>query len=494
MKANPGFYPAPASAKVLLNRLKGVSPISDDIGLHLFHGIVNSDENNLYHIFCYCISFLQIFLHCSDVLDYFHQAQEFNKSEKLLRNIITQLYDDKNKKSIQIYDFIDNWRCWNGNQRLPRKMSDISKFIQYFLNSLSSPIKDLFYIDIDSDEKKLLKQPFYITIPSNADTIQKNLDIKISSCGDILTYPKYLILYVDRSENGGGFKTNYVAINTYLSILNKNYRFKSAILFTGSYKLGHYTTLIKICEKYFYFNDEDVFSVFYSTKPTAKTPNIIYDVNNGLNRNCNILLYEMFNDDIDPNKFEVFDKKIYTEQSTSAKLSKIFDDFSKDPNYADSNSDSEQNKEEQFSYYSNYGDSFFESETSDTNQNSKQESDELPIYYESRTCSAPRPFCASYQINEGIECLPQIDSAPLSPIDLSVPVQTVVNEVLGQNINVASHLFKERKKVDVETLNTTNLCGSVTINMDGIPSCNNPRTADGKYTVFRKLFKYTGLA
>lgn len=29
--------------------------------------------------------------------------------------------------------------------------------------------------------------------------------------------------------------------------------------------------------------------------------------------------------------------------------------------------------------------------------------------------------------------------------------------------------------------------------MDGIPSCNNPRTADGKYTVFRKLFKYTGL-
>lgn len=492
MKAIPGFYPAPASAKVLLNRLKEVSPIGNDINLHLFHGIENSDEKNSYHIYCYCISFLQMFLHCSDVLDYFMQAQSLNKSEKLIHNIIKSLYDKQNKKSIQIFDFIEEWRCWKNNERLPRKMSDISKFIRYFLSSLSAPLKDLFYINIDSVEKTIYGETFFITIPSTADTIQKNIDIKLSSNCHVIVYPKYIILYVDRSENGGGFNTNYVAVNTFLSISNVNYKFKSAILFTGNYRSGHYTNLIKIGEKYFYFNDENVYSVFYTKKPTAKTPNIIYDVNNGLNRNCNLLLYEMYEDVIDSNVFEVFEKKIYTEKSVSEKLAKIFKDFTDDPNYIQSNSSYVQNIEESSSSNDN-GESFFGLETSDTNQNSIQESDELPIIYENRTCSAPRPFYESNQVNESIESLSQFDSAPLSPIDRSASIETVVNEVLGHNVNMASHLFLNRTKVDVETLNATNLCGTVNINIDGIPSCHVQRTTEAKYNVIRKLFKYAGL-
>lgn len=51
---------------------------------------------------------------------------------------------------------------------------------------------------------------------------------------------------MDREENGGGFKTNYVAVNTYITFASHNYRFLSSVLFTGTYKSGHYSTLIKL--------------------------------------------------------------------------------------------------------------------------------------------------------------------------------------------------------------------------------------------------------
>lgn len=246
MKSNTGIYPAPASAKVLLDRLKKVSDVSDDIDAHLFHGIVNSDRKCSHHIYCYCISFIQMFLHCNGMIDYFYSNKSQNKNDKLVEDIIISLFDKKNKKAIQIFDFIDKWKGWNGNHFLPSRMSDISKFIFYFLKSLSDPIKEFFKINIDSDDREFYGEVFFLTIPSIADTIQKNVDFKLSNCGKVITYPKYLILYVDRSENGGGFRTNYVAVNTYLSVTDENYKFVSAILFTGSYNAGHYTTLIKI--------------------------------------------------------------------------------------------------------------------------------------------------------------------------------------------------------------------------------------------------------
>ena len=492
MIANPGLYPAPASAKVLLKRLIEVSEVGDDIDTHLFHGINNSNKKNTHHIYCYCISFLQMFLHCNDCIEYFYENKSLNKNEKLIHDIIESFFKKSNTKSINIHNFIEKWRGWNGNSHLPHKMTDISLFIQYFLKSLSNPIKELFKINVNSEEKEFYGEVFFLTISSIADTIQKNVDLKINHCGKIITYPKYLILYVDRSENGNGFKTNYIAVNTYLNISDENYKFSSAILFTGSYNSGHYTNLIKIGGKYFYFNDENVYSCFYTQKPTAKTPNIIYDVNNGLNRNSNVLLYELTEEEIDPNAFEVFEKSIFTEDKVAQNLSGVFSDFHEDPNFSRFNSGSFLKGDETYSSNLDSGnnDPYFQSESLSTDHNifsDSNDSESLPIFYERRTNSQPRPF---YNNNNSMQ---SFDSAPLSPlIDRTATAQSITDEVLGSNITVSSHLNLNRTKVDVETLNATNLSGTMNINIDGVPSCTTQRVEAGKYALYRKLFKYAG--
>ena len=162
MIANPGLYPAPASAKVLLKRLIEVSEVGDDIDTHLFHGINNSNKKNTHHIYCYCISFLQMFLHCNDCIDYFYENKSLNKNEKLIHDIIESFFKKSNTKSINIHNFIEKWRGWNGNSHLPHKMTDISLFIQYFLKSLSNPIKELFKINVNSEEKEFYGEVFFL--------------------------------------------------------------------------------------------------------------------------------------------------------------------------------------------------------------------------------------------------------------------------------------------------------------------------------------------
>ena len=151
MIANPDLYPAPSSAKVLLKRLIDVSNVGDNIDAYLFHGIINSNKKDSHHIYCYCISFLQMFLHCNDIIDYFYENKSLNKNEKLIHDIIESFFKKSNTKSINIYDFIEKWRGWNGINHLPKKMSDVSLFIRYFLKSLSNPIKELFKINVNSE-------------------------------------------------------------------------------------------------------------------------------------------------------------------------------------------------------------------------------------------------------------------------------------------------------------------------------------------------------
>ena len=545
MKANLNLYPASSSANVSLNRLKEVVNIGNNIGLHLFHGILNSDgDSPPRHIYCYCISFLQMFLHCEDMFDYFSQEDLKDKNEILIHDIIKSMKDKKVKKFIQIYNFIASWKGWN-NRRMPRKMKDIRYFVRFFLKSLSQTIQDFFYIDIDSAERTVYGYSFYLQIPSTADTLQKNLDLKLSTCYNIRKLPKYLLLYMDREENGGGFKTNYVAVNTYITIANHNYRFLSSVLYTGTYKSGHYSTLIKLANKHFYFNDNDVYPVFFTKNSTSKTPNLVYDTNNGLNRNSVLFLYEDFNDQFDPGAFEIIDNRVYKNKEIVSNLSRFFKDISNDPNIQMSNSnDNSQNNSQDNSGFNSQDNSQYNSGFNSQNSSQNNSDDDSNSFFLFSTVSSnissystesssdiddnintnddntnddntntnknnsknqsnsfPRPFIEANPSDNDVLQLNQVESTPVSPRYISLVryasqkfnlSESLIDEILGKNLNVSNHSGLQKEKVIVENLNATNLNGVLFIHNNGIPSCSKTNDEKGKFMIYRKLFLYAG--
>lgn len=522
MRAELDLYPASSSANVLFNRLKEVSTPNNKIGPHYFHGIINSNGTSKpKHVYCYCITFLQMLLHCDDIFEYFSNKKITNKNEILIHNIVDELLDKNNKKCIQIYDFIANWKGWEGKKTLPNKMSDIRNFIQFLFDSLSNRIQDLFEIIMETEENLFQKKIFYLMIPSIADSVQKNIELKLSNCGKIFKFPKYLLLYIDREENGNGFSNNYVSINSFISIYNVNYKFKSSALFTGSYNSGHYTAVIKICDKFFYFNDTDVYSVFFSQKSTAKTPNIIYDVNNGLNRNSVLYLYENVVDGVDLNSIENIDKTIYSNKEIFSKIARIFQIINQNPNININN-----NSNSNINTNGSSDDSVSDGNERSKSSNTSTESDSIQYFmsksdisdvsdddfniYNLHSNSTPRPNLNNQLTSENLIPLDHAESTPVSPSNILIDdsqlithhsqnifndlhfSHSLVDEILGHNICISDHSFIEKEKVDVETLNATNLLGVLTINNKDIPSVTNKRTEKGKYQHFRKLFHYVG--
>lgn len=92
-------------------------------------------------------------------------------------------------------------------------MQNIRNFVIFFLKSISPVISDFFLIDIDCIEKDLNGRLFYLSIPSSALMIQENLNLKLLSCRNINHLPKYLMIYLDREENGQRFQTNYISVD-----------------------------------------------------------------------------------------------------------------------------------------------------------------------------------------------------------------------------------------------------------------------------------------
>lgn len=501
MQANPALYPAASSAKVLLNRLKEVATFGNEIKHSFFHGILNSDKGKKKnHIYCYCISFLQMFLHCSDIFNNFSQKDLILDNDQLVHDIVNELKNAKNTYSINIFEFISKWKGWGTKKRLPSSMQDVRNFVKYFLNSISPSIRDLFLIDIDCEEKQINGQLYYFSIPSNALTIQDNIDLKLASCTSINELPKYLLIYLDREENGQGFRTDYIAVNTYITISNVNYKFQSSILFTGSYDSGHYSNIIKIADKYFYFNDNDVYSVFYHSKSTSKTPNIIYDINNGLNRNSVLFLYEVYDETIDASTFEEIDSKIYQDKLIVSKLKKMFTDFENDPNYSKYKDASDEN-DSNIDAFVSFQDLFFDS-TSNSDFTSKLNSDESSESDSSSNENIPYTEPRNSKINSLInENLIQLEldhanSTPVTPLSIIKrhfsSQNSAVDEVLSKNIQIASHKNLKKTKVDIEKINATNLSGTLVFNNEGIPPFNK-RTVKGRFIGLRKLFRYAGL-
>lgn len=132
------------SPKLLLKKLQSKTGSSKNIDFQVFRGIKNDDGINHDHHYCYVISFLQLFFHCPDVIQYFNKSVPKNSTERLLSKIFKELYKKNNYSAIDIINFILNWQGWNGGL-LPNDNGDIIEFVNYLLNSVTQKLSDFFF-------------------------------------------------------------------------------------------------------------------------------------------------------------------------------------------------------------------------------------------------------------------------------------------------------------------------------------------------------------
>lgn len=165
--ASTGNYLLPKTIQHNLNRYS-INQV--DLPFQFFKGILNfklkrkkTQQKKIKGSYCYVISFLQLFIHCEDVLQYIKNQTLTNKNEKLLSRIIDEIDKNENKKAIDIFDFIRKWKGWEGRRKLPSRQSDSCDFGQFFLNSLTKDLYNLFKIkSVFTDEMELEKgDPFH---------------------------------------------------------------------------------------------------------------------------------------------------------------------------------------------------------------------------------------------------------------------------------------------------------------------------------------------
>lgn len=128
----------PRTPKKIKDRLEKYSKHHLEIDYHVFRGMKN------YSSFCYTISVLQLFFHCTDFIDYISNETLTNHTEKLLKEIYDLLYS-QNTKAVDISNFTNGWTGWgNRNAGFPPGHQDVQEFFIYFMNGLSEKLLDLF--------------------------------------------------------------------------------------------------------------------------------------------------------------------------------------------------------------------------------------------------------------------------------------------------------------------------------------------------------------
>lgn len=220
-----------STPKALLRALQNqVHQSQLSVDFQAFKGIYNIDDKNHKARYCYVISFLQLLLHSQNVLQYFRSSQIKNKNEILLLNIFKDYYADNNDNAIKIDDFLNNWRCWNRNRKIPNEQCDTMEFGQYLFNSLSANFTDLFRLDIDCpvDDAFILNDQFtktyFLQLPLSNVSIQNLIDDKLKLCTSINKLPKCLFLYLLRQDTDQ-FIRQCISINTFITISNHFYKF-----------------------------------------------------------------------------------------------------------------------------------------------------------------------------------------------------------------------------------------------------------------------------
>ena len=78
----------------------------------------------------------------------------------------------------------------------------------------------------------------------------------------------------------------------YLEIDNTVYKHHSTVIFNGSLSSGHFTSLIKIDDEYFFFDDEIVTALFYYNRCSPDLWQYITMCNNKMNRRGTLFEYE----------------------------------------------------------------------------------------------------------------------------------------------------------------------------------------------------------
>lgn len=281
---------------------------TDNYSYHIFRGILNSDGHKNYR-FCYVISFLQLLFHCDDVIKYLRLPNKKNQTEKYLSEMINKLYDNNNNYYIKIETFLHSWRGWNGNKTLPKYNEDSSEFCQFLLNKVTKKLYNLFKIKIDYkgqnpfDKNTTYHRTYFLRCVIRNDNVQDIVNQTIMSLPQIVRLPKYLLLCMQRNE-GFGIVEDYVDINRFITINGQNYVFKGSTLFKGDENQGHYTTIMRISNKYILFNDDRVLPLFFYPQNYHKTHEKITKYNNRLHQRCFFLLYETYNGVIDITQFE----------------------------------------------------------------------------------------------------------------------------------------------------------------------------------------------
>lgn len=277
----------PRTPKKIKDRLEKYSKHHLEIDYHVFRGMKN------YSSFCYTISVLQLFFHCTDFIDYISNETLTNHTEKLLKEIYDLLYS-QNTKAVDISNFTNGWTGWgNRNAGFPPGHQDVQEFFIYFMNGLSEKLLDLF--SFQANERSERADNFVnLRVSINGSSLRECIINEINTNVKPLSYPQNLFIQLDRAMNTQMMSSKYVTINNTIIFGDKFYEFVGVIVYIDN----HYHSIIKIENEFFDFNDSDVNPLFLdecSVFPSSY--NRIMECEKLIHRNSVLFLYKMASDD-----------------------------------------------------------------------------------------------------------------------------------------------------------------------------------------------------
>lgn len=521
-----------SSPKSLLDKLKSKTKNSQSIKFQVFRGIKNDDGISIDHHYCYAISFLQLFFHCPNVINYFKTLKTKNPSERLLLFIFKSLYRKNNYSSINIFNFIINWRGWEG-RCLPNENRDVAEFIVYLLDSVTTKLSDLFLIQGEYYDNSIapLERNYFLTLEINGNSLNDALNIGLTKCKNFTHLPEYLMLYLIRNVDME-LNDKYLPINTFLKIDNIVYRHLATIVFGGDVSSGHYTSYIKIDDEYFLFNDENVSPLFYYERCPRDLRSFITECNNQINRKGTIFLYCKSNDKYMKNIYECISflspflslpgsSPITAMKNTLMQLNKKKNKKNKSikKNVPSSSlltisSSSSSRSSSSESSGSSLGSTSMGSSSALLTQSFSTPSTPLSHHHmhpnhtnqilsvsnQNSISSEPRPVQNMQQLTTTNSSMTQ-----LSPIHSDQNIHQMDDyqpsffirrspsgDLIQKNVAQYKHLNLKRDVINIQSMKFTNLCGKMNISISGIPSKQDERKLPSRYAKLRFLFKYAG--
>ena len=511
------MIPTSAPPSLLFKRLNEITGKNFIIKPQKFRGFKNPGQ------LCYSISFFQLFFHCKFVRKYLRKQNIKNHTEILLGKILSDLSEKNDNESIEFTNFIENWNRWDGDQPLPLVQTDCSEFYQQIFKSVSLQLQNFFLIDFRSSRDYLVDgekvKQCLINIKVKYGNVQFGINHATKYWTEVKKLPKYLFICINRSHTT--FLTNVVKINSYIDVFNSHYKFLGSTVFNGNDQHGHYTSIIKVENNYFYFDDGNVYSLFYTKHCSKYTQNLICICNKLLKENSTLLVYEAHNGEVDTNLFEEIKYEVSQATTQTTLMFNTLQQIRKGSKKGQKQSNSKQMTKKK-ALKSTKGKKQTKSNKtlkiarplsvgrmSISSQNSPKyrKNSENNIFTNSRTLSVQKHPNLNLQDNSlnlsTNEDFPLSDYfasdeemfSNLTGVDLfgkTEDLDTSQEEAIKENVQIY-HSILPRESVDVEDLEDNNgLHGVININRTGIPAHQEKRKDSSIYSKYRQLFQYTG--